>query len=98
MLQDHQRAFTVPAVQAAPAPATFEEDARQMLADWYRVIRRKFADAPHEPTDFGKRFIENGAVCMWNCAQDLERLLERQAGQAPRDLGLEVVQQDPKGP
>ena len=46
-----------------------------LAEEWERAARRKFADAEHEQTDFGRRFIEHGAMCYFNCAQALREAL-----------------------
>ena len=68
------------------------------LDRWRFLARKKFDDAKHEPTEFGRRFIEHGAVCIFNCICDVERALSGQAGEAAGDLPLKVVQQDAKSP
>lgn len=47
-----------------------------LVTQWEGVARRKFSDAAVESDPMGKRLIEHGAVCYWNCAQQL-RTLER---------------------
>ena len=94
----------VPAVTVAPPAPTppcpdLQPALAQLLHQWDRQIKSRMQNAQQEGTEHGRRFIEHGAVCIFNCAMDLKRvLLEGQTGQAARDLGLEVIQQDTKRP
>lgn len=47
----------------------------KLVQKWERTAAKKFKDAEHEDT-FGKRFIEHGAMCYYNCAQDLKKTIE----------------------
>jgi len=47
----------------------------ELVNDWERLARCKFASANIQKDDFGKRFIEHGATCIANCAADLKRAL-----------------------
>lgn len=51
-----------------------------LAEEWERVARGKFSDAEHEKTDFGRRFIEHGAMCYVNCAQALREALGTMEG------------------
>ena len=53
-----------------------EVDAQQLVDKWFLYARNKFSDASEEDTDFGKRFIEHGAMCYFNCARALEHLIK----------------------
>lgn len=75
-----------------PTEQTLRAELTALLTQWEQRSKRKFADAKAEPTEHGRRFIEHGAVNLFNCADELRAVLERQAGNAARDLGLGVVQ------
>lgn len=47
-----------------------------LVDDWEQSARRKFADAEREQSEFGRRFIEHGAMCYFNCAQALREALD----------------------
>jgi hypothetical protein len=64
----------------------------QLAEKWERIAGRKFSDADHESDEMGKRLIEHGATCYFNCAQELRRTL--QAGDASSDFRLEVFEKD----
>lgn len=75
-----------------------EIDKLEALAQqWERVARNKFRTAPMEETEFGRRFIEHGAICYYNCLTELRALIG-EARYAARDLNAQVVQQDAEGP
>ena len=78
----------------APQRAALEA----LIEKWRFQYRKRFADAQHEPTEFGRRFIEHGGWNIHNCMCELERALAGQAGQSTGDLPLQVVQQDAKSP
>jgi len=69
---------------------------QQLANDWERIAASKFASADHEPDPMGKRLIEHGAICYWNCAQQLRKAIE--AGDAAADFDLEKVQQNAERP
>lgn len=91
----HQRVFSV---GPAPPEQALRAELTALLTRWEQRSKRKFADAKTEPTEHGRRFIEHGAVNLFNCAAELQAVLERQAGNAARDLGLEVVQKHAERP
>ena len=43
-----------------------------LVARWEQSARRAFWDAESEADPMGKRLIEHGAMCYFNCAQDLK--------------------------
>jgi len=47
-----------------------------LLQKWAHRIENKFRCAEQEKSDFGRRLIEHGAVNIFNCADDLSRLLD----------------------
>lgn len=56
--------------------ADMDKRTLQALAEkWEGTARLKFADAEREQSDFGRRFIEHGAMCYFNCAQALREAL-----------------------
>ncbi len=51
-----------------------------LAEEWEGVARRKFQSADRQVDDpinrpTGKRFIEHGAICYYNCAQELREAL-----------------------
>lgn len=46
-----------------------------LAAAWEHTARRKFLDAEGESSEAGRRFIEHGAMCYFNCAQELKAAL-----------------------
>lgn len=44
-------------------------------AKWEGTARRKFIDAAREENEMGKKLIEHGAMCYFNCAQELKKAL-----------------------
>lgn len=96
------RAETVAPACPSPASSPPEQPLRAELAklvtQWEQRCERKFASAKAEPTEHGRRFIEHGAVNLHNCAAELRAVLERQAGNAARDLELEVIKQNTERP
>lgn len=53
-----------------------KKKAEQLVKEWGKISGKKFADADLEHDEFGKRFIEHGAVCYFNCARQLQHLIE----------------------
>ncbi len=53
-------------------------DAKNLNAlciEWERRARNKFRSAELEKDVMGKRLIEHGAMCYFNCAQELRKAL-----------------------
>ncbi len=46
-----------------------------LLTKWERRARNKFLSAELEKDAMGKRLIEHGAMCYFNCAQELRAAL-----------------------
>ena len=69
---------------------------QNLIEKWQRIAAKKFKDAKFEKTDFGKQFVEHGAVCYFNCANDLQNLIK--SGDSCFDLSLKVLDQNAKGP
>lgn len=69
-----------------------------LLQRWDQQIKKRMGNAQQEDSEAGRRLIEYGAICIYNCAMELRGTLEGQAGQPLGDLGLEVIEQDAEGP
>lgn len=105
LVESHARAFSVcenlPAQDTVAISEQQRANLEALIEKWRFQYRKRFADAQHEPTEFGRRFIEHGGWNIHNCMCELERALSGQAGeagQATGDLPLQVVQQDAKSP
>ena len=46
-----------------------------LIEKWERISRRAFCDADHEKDPMGKRLIEHGAMCYFNCSRELRVIL-----------------------
>lgn len=58
-------------VSTSPIPA----DLLKLADEWEHLARCKFQSAKAQPDEAGRRFIEHGAVCYFNCAQELRTTL-----------------------
>jgi hypothetical protein len=47
----------------------------QLVLEWEQIAKRKFYDAQREKDPMGRRLIEHGAMCYFNCAQELRGVL-----------------------
>lgn len=47
-----------------------------LILKWEQSARCAFADAKQETDPFGRRFIEHGAMCYFNCARDLRAVAD----------------------
>ena len=78
--QELQRVLRVViAREQRPGGLLFSMDTRkleELAEDWDRAARRKFFDAEHEQSEFGRRFIEHGAMCYINCSAALRKALD----------------------
>ena len=45
-----------------------------LIEEWEGYARRAFLNAEHEKDPMGKRLIEHGAMCYFNCAQQLKTI------------------------
>ena len=45
-----------------------------LVEKWENIARHKFYDASKDKDPMGKRFLENGAMCYFNCAQQLKEV------------------------
>jgi hypothetical protein len=50
------------------------ESAQRLAEKWRASAARKFHDAELEPDEMGRRLIEHGAVCLFNCSQEAQTL------------------------
>lgn len=62
---------------------------RKLSEEWRARARRKFLGADREPDAAGKRLIEHGATCYFNCSEDLRKLASA--------LRLSPTPQKPRG-
>lgn len=46
-----------------------------LIFQWEQSARRAFYDAEHEKEPMGKRLLEHGAMCYFNCARKLREAL-----------------------
>lgn len=90
--------IAIPGAASPPPEQPLRAELAKLVTQWEQRCERKFASAKAEPTEHGRRFIEHGAVNLHNCAAELRAVLERQAGNAARDLGLEVIKQNTERP
>lgn len=67
-----------------------------LIEKWKRTAAIKFKHAKGEETEFGRRFIEHGAICYFNCANELEHLIE--SGDSAFDLNLQILKQNSERP
>lgn len=62
-----------------------------LLKDWSFQAAKRMADAKYETDPMGRRLIEHGAMCMFNCAMAIRHvLLSEHTGQTGRDLALDA--------
>ena len=57
-----------------------------LIERWENFARSSFHSASSQQDDFGRRFIEHGAMCYVNCATDLKKALTSD------DLPLSTIQ------
>ena len=46
-----------------------------LISRWENLARCKFIQAQDEDSEYGRRFIEHGAICYFNCASQLREFL-----------------------
>ncbi len=63
-----------------------------LLQQWEQQIKRRMESALQEDSDHGRRLIEHGAVCIFNCAMELREVLQGQIEQALCELRPATVQ------
>jgi hypothetical protein len=84
---------SLPQVTAGPIAISYinVQGLQLLVSEWERIARRKFTDAEETKGDpFGKRFIEHGAMCYFNCAQQIKTAI---AGGAPLPLATRSKRQ-----
>jgi hypothetical protein len=70
----------------------------QNLADtWMLRARIKFRDAKLEDDPMGQRLIRHGAICYFNCAMDIKRLLG-ETEDVPCNQAFEIFHEDVECP
>ena len=47
-----------------------------LIAEWEGYARRAFVNAERESDPMGKKLIEHGAMCYFNCAQELKKVIQ----------------------
>ena len=52
-----------------------DKEFQQLVTKWESSARRAFLDAEAEQDLMGRQLIEHGAMCYFNCASDLRRVL-----------------------
>jgi hypothetical protein len=48
----------------------------KLIEKWRVRARRKFHDAKLEPDVMGRKLIEHGALCYFNCSEELQTLVD----------------------
>lgn len=66
-----------------------------LAENWEQLARNKFRSAQEESDPMGRRLIEHGATCYFNCAQQLRKSVQPDA---VVDLDLQVFNQDAERP
>jgi len=69
---------------------------RELMNKWFAMAKRKIISAEEETDDFGKRFIAHGAMNLFNCAQQLKKLIETKDNSL--SLKLQKLKKDRKCP
>lgn len=88
----------IPMSERSPVSPDMRRALAVLLQRWDQQIKKRMENAQQEDSETGRHFIEYGAICIYNCAMELRGTLEGQPGQAPGDLGLEVIEQHAEGP
>ncbi len=52
-----------------------EKRLKDLIVEWERRARRAFYDAENERDPVGRKLIEHGAICHFNCANELREVL-----------------------
>jgi hypothetical protein len=58
-----------------PIGIGLEQQLFDLIKKWEKVARASFSSASSQQDDFGRRFIEHGAMCYVNCSTDLKKVL-----------------------
>jgi len=53
-----------------------QDQLQKLVAKWVNDSKSRFRLTQEEEDEFGKRFLENGAVILFNCARDLDALCD----------------------
>lgn len=67
---------TVPPVKPSPVPSVETALLHPLVDKWVAQAGRKFASADHESDSVAKRFIIHGAICYFNAACELQKILK----------------------
>ena len=67
---------TVPPVEPSSVPSVETARLLMLIEKWKGMAKRKFEAVDHESDPFGKRFLEHGAICYFNAACELQKILE----------------------
>ncbi len=85
-----RRCHSAPAMKAETAASmetNMDEPAMKALyLTWEQRARSKFLSAEHEENAMGRRLIEHGAMCYFNCARELREALEAPSPPTPAPL------------
>jgi len=60
---------------------TYNLDLIVLRDEWNRRARRAFLDAETEEDLMGRRLIEHGAMCYFNCAMEITEALRKEHDQ-----------------
>ncbi|MDY0262018.1 hypothetical protein [Syntrophotalea acetylenica] len=78
------------------ADKSLEQQLVQTARKWLKRAANAMRTAPFEETEFGRRFIQHGGICYYNCARDIEALLK--AWDPSGDLHLQVFKENSECP
>jgi methionyl-tRNA formyltransferase len=53
-----------------------EEKLNDLVLQWLKTAQCKFIQSKDESDPFAKRFIQHGAICYFNCASQLKKLIK----------------------
>jgi hypothetical protein len=62
---------------------TMRDRLEELSRKWKLRAKRAFTDADGETDASGKRLIEHGAMCTFNCFRELEETLQEDAAALP---------------
>lgn len=65
---------------------------KDLIEKWERISRRKFFDADDEDDKMRKILIQHGAMCYFNCANDLREALGCSLFLSLEDISVERIQ------
>jgi hypothetical protein len=52
------------------------DELADLVRGWATTAGNKFRNAKFEDTEFGRRFINHGGICYFNCATDLKKVIQ----------------------